>query len=124
MAVAIQPLCSPIVALIEGDGSCRPQSPRRSTLLRAVRPYRRGKDSDFQVTLDPVDVSRQRLLNMDFDMTTDTMNSLNRIALIGFGEVGQMLARELSAPLASANIDLRPATPTTDPDLAHATAYR
>jgi 3-hydroxyisobutyrate dehydrogenase-like beta-hydroxyacid dehydrogenase len=34
---------------------------------------------------------------MDFDMTTDTMNFLNRIALIGFGEVGQMLARELSA---------------------------
>ena len=32
--------------------------------------------------------------------------------------------RELSASSALANIDLRPATPTTDPDLAHATAYR
>jgi len=30
-------------------------------------------------------------------MTNRSTNALNRIALIGFGEVGQMLARELSA---------------------------
>jgi hypothetical protein len=32
--------------------------------------------------------------------------------------------RELSASSALANIDLHPATPTTDPDLSHAAAYR
>jgi hypothetical protein len=32
--------------------------------------------------------------------------------------------RELSASSAVANIDLHPATPTTDPDLSHAAAYR